>query len=136
MISQKISKSRNNIIEMNEVYSNQINEKNSNENQITNDDGDDDDYDVDNDDDKNDGYCYGKKIDLPHRNLSINRHVSKEVQTRAIVSRVAKYYESYVAEMNLGKYFVTDLTVTSILPLQQRDIRYNKARWIVYGYVN
>lgn len=70
---------------------------------------------------------------LPRRNLTINRKVSKEVQTRALVSRVAEYYESYVAEMDLAKNFVSDITVTAILPLQQRDVRYKNARWVVYG---
>lgn len=70
---------------------------------------------------------------LPRRNLTINRQVSKEVQTRALVSRVAEYYESYVAEMDLAKNFVSDITVTAILPLQQRDLRFKNARWVVYG---
>lgn len=71
---------------------------------------------------------------LPRRNLSVKRQMSKEVQTRALVSRVAKYYESYVSEMGLGKYFMNDTEVTSILPLHGKICgRYKAARWIVFA---
>ncbi|XP_055385768.1 oxidative stress-induced growth inhibitor 2-like [Condylostylus longicornis] len=53
----------------------------------------------------------------PRRNLSLKRLMSKEVQTRALVSRVAQYYEEYVSIMDLNKYFVNDTIVTLIAPL-------------------
>lgn len=72
---------------------------------------------------------------VPRRNLSVRRQCSKEVQTRALVSRVAKYYEWYVHEMGLAKYFMNDTEVTAVLPLHGRTIggcgRYRNARWLV-----
>lgn len=70
-------------------------------------------------------------ITLPKRNLSLQRQVSKEVQTRALVSRVAEYYESYSREMGLSKFFVNDTVVTSIQPLTESKCK--NARWIVNG---
>lgn len=71
---------------------------------------------------------------LPRRNLSVKRQMSKEVQTRALVSRVANYYENYVTEMGLAKNFINDTEVTSILPLHGRICgRYKAARWIVFA---
>lgn len=71
---------------------------------------------------------------LPRRILSVKRQSSKEVQTRALVSRVAEYYESYVTEMGLDKYFSNDSLVTSIRPIPYNEIMMNKnVRWIVSG---
>lgn len=58
----------------------------------------------------------------------------KEPQSRALVSKVAKYYESYVTQMKLQKYFVNDVVVTSIVPIHWKDSKC-KGRWIVVGYV-
>lgn len=70
---------------------------------------------------------------LPRRNLSVKRQMSKEVQTRALVSRVADYYASYVHEMGLEKYFMNDTEVTSVLPIHGRaGGRFKNARWIVF----
>ncbi|EAT45943.1 AAEL002835-PA, partial [Aedes aegypti] len=44
------------------------------------------------------------KLCPPRRNLSLKRQLSKEVETRALISRVAQYYASYVDEMNLAKF--------------------------------
>lgn len=68
---------------------------------------------------------------LPRRILSVKRQMSREVQTRALVSRVAEYYESYVEEMNLTKYFCNDTLVTSIRPCYGAAER--NARWLVSG---
>lgn len=79
------------------------------------------------------------KLVLPRRNLSLRRQVSKEVETRALISRVAQYYESYVQEMNLGKYFMNDTIVTTVLPLEFSSAcgplpeKLKKGRWIVSG---
>lgn len=71
---------------------------------------------------------------LPRRNLAIQRQVSKEVQTRALVSRVAEYYESYVHEMGLANHFVNDTVVTSVQPLKCDGAgRHQRVRWIVRG---
>lgn len=72
----------------------------------------------------------------PRRNLSLKRQVSKEVQTRALVSRVAKYYEDYVDKMLLDKYFLNNANVTFIAPLHEsvaQQGRFPRARWIVTG---
>lgn len=73
----------------------------------------------------------------PRRNLSLKRQISKEVQTRALVSRVAKYYEDYVRIMNLEKYFMNDAIVTIIAPIQegsiQQEDKFRSARWLVCG---
>lgn len=68
---------------------------------------------------------------LPRRILSVKRQMSKEVQTRALVSRVAEYYESYVKEMNLSKYFCNDTLVTSIRPIHGAGD--TDDRWLVSG---
>lgn len=65
-----------------------------------------------------------------------SRGRQKETQSRALVSKVAKYYENYVSRMNLQKYFVNDVVVTSIVPVHWRDPKCKGARWIVIGYVN
>lgn len=70
------------------------------------------------------------------RNSSVAQNpVSRETQSRALVSKVAKYYESYVTEMKLQKYFVNDVIVTSIVPIHWKDPKCKGARWIVVGYV-
>lgn len=68
---------------------------------------------------------------LPRRILSMQRQMSREVQTRALVSRVAEYYESYVKEMNLSKYFCNDTLVTTIRPIHGAADR--NVRWLVSG---
>lgn len=71
---------------------------------------------------------------VPRRNLSVKRQLSKEVQTRALVSRVAKYYEMYVHEMGLTKYFMNDTEVTAVLPLHGRTAgRFKNGRWLVFA---
>lgn len=72
----------------------------------------------------------------PRRNLSLKRQVSKEVQTRALVSRVAKYYEDYVKKVNLEKYFMNDTLVTMIAPIPDGCPmgKFKASRWIVYGF--
>lgn len=70
---------------------------------------------------------------VPKRNLSLKRQVSKDVQTRALVSRVAQYYNDYVNEMNLNEYFINDFTVKMILPIKGKHIYYPQARWVVFG---
>lgn len=75
----------------------------------------------------------GNILQLPKRNLSLLRQVSKEVQTRALVSRVAEYYESYVNEMNLARHFINNTVVTAIQPLHCRSSIQPEARWVVYG---
>lgn len=72
-----------------------------------------------------------KPSELPRRNLSLKRTVSKDVQTRALVSRVAEYYENYVQRMELAQYFANDTNVTSVTPVT--EIRPDGARWYVYG---
>lgn len=71
---------------------------------------------------------------LPRRNLALlQRQVSKEVQTRALVSRVAEYYESYVQQMQLADNFVNDTVVTSVQPFAGGGSHNRNARWIVQG---
>lgn len=73
---------------------------------------------------------------LPRRNLAIQRQVSKEVQTRALVSRVAEYYESFVQEMNLSKHFANNTVVSSVQPIPYAGAqRCQSVRWIVRGLV-
>lgn len=79
------------------------------------------------------------------RNLSLKRQNSKEVQTRALISRVAEYYESYVTEMGLENNFLNNAIVTTVSPLRQCQQqsqpqqgkefqeRIKDARWIVCG---
>ncbi|XP_063696393.1 oxidative stress-induced growth inhibitor 1-like [Culicoides brevitarsis] len=75
---------------------------------------------------------------VPRRNLSLKRQISKEVETRALISRVAEYYESYVDEMGLKKYFLNDAIVTSVYPIkmcrENFDGKYKDAKWIVSGF--
>lgn len=76
---------------------------------------------------------------LPRRNLLHKRENFKEVQTRALISRVAEYYASYVNEMGLEKYFQNNTIVTSVIPLQKINfdgcLEKNKNyRWFVSGY--
>lgn len=71
--------------------------------------------------------------ELPRRILSVKRQQSKEVQTRALVSRVAEYYENYVSEMGLDKYFCNDTVVTSVRPIHNCTIN-KKAQWLVTGF--
>lgn len=70
---------------------------------------------------------------LPRRILSVKRQQSKEVQTRALVSRVAQYYENYVYEMGLDKYFCNDTVVTSVRPIHNCALN-KKAQWLVTGF--
>lgn len=81
----------------------------------------------------------------PRRNLSLkNRQNSKEIETRALISRVAEYYEQYVKEMGLEQYFQNNSIVTNVMPLNSgRDgkmdgcclsNRLKDARWIVTGF--
>uniref|UniRef100_A0A182PTT7 FAD/NAD(P)-binding domain-containing protein n=1 Tax=Anopheles epiroticus TaxID=199890 RepID=A0A182PTT7_9DIPT len=75
----------------------------------------------------------------PRRNLSLKRQVSKEVETRALISRVAQYYESYVSEMGLERYFMNETIVTTVVPLDGKceailPERFRKGRWIVAGF--
>lgn len=67
--------------------------------------------------------------------IAPNQVSQRETQSRALVSKVAKYYESYVTQMKLQKYFVNDVTVTSIVPIHWKDPKCKGARWIVVGYV-
>lgn len=64
------------------------------------------------------------------------RSPSKEVETRALISRVAEYYEQYVRLMGLEKYFVNDVLVTSVSPIKSYvDAEGKKypAKWLVMG---
>lgn len=74
---------------------------------------------------------------VPRRNLSLKRLMSKEVETRALISRVAQYYENYVTEMGLDKYFMNDAIVTSVYPIRMCYDNFNgkfrKAKWFVSG---
>lgn len=80
-----------------------------------------------------------EKSPLQRRNLSLKqRHKgssNNEVQSRALISRVAEYYESYVKEMGLEKNFWNDVTVTNVFPVRilgnTRPLR--SARWMVVG---
>ncbi|XP_055531245.1 uncharacterized protein LOC129722057 isoform X2 [Wyeomyia smithii] len=80
------------------------------------------------------------KLYPPRRNLSLKRQLSKEVETRALISRVAQYYESYVEEMQLSKYFMNDTVVTTVLPLDLSAVggpiadHLRNGRWIVSGF--
>lgn len=80
------------------------------------------------------------KLFPPRRNLALKRQLSKEVETRALISRVAQYYESYVDEMKLGKFFMNDTIVTTVLPLDFANAsgpipeKLRGGRWIVSGF--
>ncbi|CAO1442984.1 unnamed protein product [Diamesa tonsa] len=71
-------------------------------------------------------------------NRSRKRLVSKEVETRAIVHRVAEYYENYVNLMDLKDNFLSDTVVTCVLPFNKANVDYDEkfkdARWIVSGF--
>lgn len=74
---------------------------------------------------------------VPRRNLSLKKQISKEVETRALISRVAEYYESYVEEMGLSKNFLNDAIVTCVCPIkmcrENFDGKYKDAKWVVSG---
>lgn len=67
---------------------------------------------------------------LPRRTFGVQRQESREVQTRALVSHVAEYYEDYVKQMNLSKYFCNDTIVTSVRPIKHCE---NGDRWMITG---
>lgn len=68
---------------------------------------------------------------VPRRELSVRRQVSREVQTRALVSDVAQYYESFVIEMNLERYFHNNTLVTCVKPIASSTNK--QIRWLVRG---
>lgn len=68
---------------------------------------------------------------VPRRVLSVRRQVSREVQTRALVADVAQYYENYVKEMNLERYFHNNTMVTCVKPISSSSNKH--ARWLVRG---
>lgn len=82
-----------------------------------------------------------EKSPLQRRNLALKKQQrlrtesnSVEVQTRALISRVAEYYESYVKEMGLEKNFWNDVNVTNVFPVRMHGNRALKnARWMVIG---
>lgn len=71
------------------------------------------------------------QIPLPRRVLSVRRQESREVQTRALAKMVAQYYECYVKEMNLQRFFHENTFVTSVRPHTNPTNR--KVRWLVKG---
>lgn len=75
-----------------------------------------------------------KRLNEVKSNGTLRNQMSRETQSRALVSKVAKYYESYVTLMKLEKYFVNDVVVTSIVPMHWKDSKCKGARWIVVGY--
>lgn len=68
---------------------------------------------------------------VPRRVLSFRRQVSREVQTRALVSDVAQYYENYVKEMNLERFFHNNTLVTCVKPILSSTNKH--VRWLVRG---
>lgn len=68
---------------------------------------------------------------VPRRVLSVRRQVSREVQTRALVCDVAQYYENYVNEMNLERYFHNNTIVTCVKPFVSGVNK--RVRWLVRG---
>lgn len=68
---------------------------------------------------------------VPRRVLSVRRKVSREVQTRALVCDVAQYYENYVKEMNLERYFHNNTIVTCVKPFVSAVNK--NVRWLVRG---
>lgn len=68
---------------------------------------------------------------VPRRVLSVRRQVSREVQTRALVCDVAEYYENYVKEMNLERYFHNNTIVTCVKPFVSAVNK--NVRWLVRG---
>lgn len=68
--------------------------------------------------------------------MKIRRMLSKEVETRALISRVAEYYEQYVHINKLDKYFMNNSEVVNIMPIKpssQVDPKFKEARWLVMG---
>ncbi|XP_053670381.1 oxidative stress-induced growth inhibitor 2-like [Anopheles nili] len=89
--------------------------------------------------DERSGKVNVKLLCPPRRNLSLKRQVSKEVETRALISRVAQYYENYVTEMGLERYFMNETIVTTVAPLEGKcgtmlSERFPNGRWIVAGF--
>lgn len=87
-----------------------------------------------------------EKSPLQRRNLALKsetnnqslsnqkRKPCKEVQTRALISRVAAYYQDYVKEMGLETNFWNDVTVTNVFPVRIHGKSSAKAaRWMVTG---
>lgn len=73
---------------------------------------------------------------IERRNLSLKkREDNKEIQTRALISRVAEYYESYVREMELERFFWNDVTVTNVMPIRMHGTKRSlkNYRWLVVG---
>lgn len=74
---------------------------------------------------------------VPRRNLSLQRLQSREVETRALISQVAEYYEDYVTAMGLDKYFLNNAIVTNVSPIKMSQENFNgkfkNAKWIVSG---
>lgn len=68
---------------------------------------------------------------VPRRVLSVRRKVSRDVQTRALVYDVAQYYENYVKEMNLERYFHDGTLVTCVKPISSAANK--RVRWLVRG---
>lgn len=68
---------------------------------------------------------------VPRRELSVRRQVSREVQTRALVSDVAQYYENFVKEMNLERFFHNNTLVTCVKPITSPSNK--NVRWLVRG---
>lgn len=64
-------------------------------------------------------------------------NVTDEVKTRALISRVAEYYNHYVTLMNLDKYFRNDTIVANIRQLKETEKKMHKkfenAQWLVCG---
>lgn len=81
------------------------------------------------------------KSPLQRRNLSLKQRQQKggshnEVETRALISRVAAYYEDYVREMGLSENFWNDVTVTNVFPVRihgHHPKPLKAARWMVVG---
>lgn len=72
---------------------------------------------------------------LSRRVLSVKRQTSREVETRALVSRVAEYYASYVEEMGLARFFQNDAAVSTIQAItHSKDGRWKNARWLISGH--
>lgn len=73
------------------------------------------------------------------RNLSLkgnsdgDTNQKKEIQTRALISSVAEYYESYVKEMRLEKNFWNDVVVTNVVPIRVNHKCFKNYRWLVTG---
>lgn len=74
---------------------------------------------------------------LQHEYRSLNRQLSEEVKTRALVASVAEYYENYVHLMKLDKFFRNDTVVVNIRQIKENEkfnnSKFENARWIVHG---